>query len=214
MHIILFGSPGVGKGTQAKLLSEKLHIPHVSTGDILREAIKSKTPLGLEAKKLVESGKLVPDHIVVGIISEALDSETMKKGFILDGFPRTVQQAESLEKIFLRLGLKDVCLIHITAHLEEVIRRLSSRRSCKVCNSILNLSEIENPEICPKCGAKNSLFQRHDDEEAVIKDRIEIYMRSTYPVLEYYKSRRKCITIDGFKPIEVVNAEIMKELGI
>ncbi|MDY0080286.1 MAG: adenylate kinase [Ignavibacteriales bacterium] len=212
MYIILFGSPGVGKGTQAKILSEKLGIPHISTGDILRDAIRNKTTLGLEAKKIVDSGQLVPDEIVVGIIREVLKSEQTKNGFILDGFPRTVQQAESLEHLFNELNISEVFLIHITAHTEEVIRRLSLRRSCKQCQAILNLNEIENPEVCPICGAINSLYQRHDDEESVIKDRINIYNITTFPVLDFYKDRKKCLTIDGFQPIEAVNAQIMKEL--
>jgi len=212
MYIIVFGSPGVGKGTQAKILSEKLQIPHLSTGDILRDAIKQKTPLGLEAKKLVESGRLVPDKIVVEIIHDALNSETMKKGFILDGFPRTVKQAESLDKIFAELKMTNIFLLHITAYEDEIIRRLTSRRSCKVCKAILNLSEIDDPSKCPRCGAVDSLFQRKDDTEEVIKGRIAIYNETTYPVLDYYNGKHKCITINGLQPIETVNAEILKEL--
>src|SRR5690606_16024697 len=141
MRIILFGSPGVGKGTQAKILSKKFNIPHISTGDILRSAIENKTKLGLEAKKIMDKGELVPDDVMIGIIRDTLQKPDCKNGFILDGFPRTTAQAEALDSLLHELNMNNKWLISITANEEEIIKRLTNRRACKVCNHIFALSE-------------------------------------------------------------------------
>lgn len=210
MQIILFGSPGVGKGTQAKLLSDQYNIPHISTGDILRKAVRDKTELGLKAAEIMNRGELVPDEIMIGIIKEVLKSDQCKNGFILDGFPRTTVQAEALDKLFNELGMNDVLLIHITADEEEIIRRLNGRRACKVCGNIFTLQEIEGLNKCPKCGAENSFYLRDDDKEDVIRKRLKVYDTDTKPVLGYYKEKGKVVTINGLGTIEEVNKEIIE----
>lgn len=213
MQIILFGSPGVGKGTQAKLLSEQFNIPHISTGDILRKAVQDKTELGLKAAEIMNRGELVPDDIMIGIIKDVLKSERCKNGFILDGFPRTTVQAEALDKLFNELHLNDVLLVHITADEEEIIKRLNGRRACKVCGSIFTLSEIEGLIKCPKCGADNSFYLRDDDKEEVIRRRLKVYETNTKPVLGYYAAKGKVVTINGLGTIEEVNKEIIEVLN-
>ncbi|WP_337866278.1 adenylate kinase [Ignavibacterium sp.] len=212
MQIILFGSPGVGKGTQAKLLSEQFNIPHISTGDILRKAVQDRTELGIKAAEIMNRGELVPDDIMIGIIKDVLKSDRCKNGFILDGFPRTTVQAEALDRLFSELNLNDVILVHITADEEEIIKRLNGRRACKVCGSIFTLSEIEGVSECPKCGAKDSFYLRDDDKEDVIRKRLKIYETNTKPVLGYYEAKGKVVTIDGFGSIEEVNKDLTEVL--
>lgn len=212
MRIILFGSPGVGKGTQAKILSSEYDIPHISTGDILRKAVREKTELGLKAGQIMERGELVPDELMIGLIKETLNSDPCHNGFILDGFPRTTVQAMALDKLFSELGINDVILIHLTADEEEIVSRLSNRRACKECGTIFNIKEIEELSNCPKCNALNSFYQRNDDTEEVIRHRIKIYNTETKPVLGYYEKNGKAIAIDGLGSIPEVNEEIKKAL--
>ncbi len=214
MYIILFGSPGVGKGTQAKILSDYLKIPHISTGDILRDAIKHKSDLGLKAKAIVESGKLVPNEIMIAIIRETFIQPELKNGVILDGFPRTIEQAIDLENLFNELKLNNIILINIEGKVDEIVKRLSLRRSCKKCGAILNLNEILEENKCPKCDAVDSLFQRKDDTEEVIKNRLEIFKQETYPVLSYFENKRKCIRINGLQSIDDVNKDIIDALEL
>jgi adenylate kinase len=213
MRIILFGSPGVGKGTQAKILSENKNIPHISTGDILRNIVKEKTELGVKAAEIMNKGELVPDDIMISIIREVLKSDASKNGFILDGFPRTVVQAKALDALFDELNIKDAILVHITADEDEIIKRLNGRRECKVCLAILSLTEIENLEHCPKCNAKNSFHLREDDKEDVIRRRLKVYETNTMPVLDYYLSKGRAITIDGFGTVEEVNENLINKLS-
>lgn len=213
MRIILFGSPGVGKGTQAKILSSKLNIPHISTGDILRSAVENKSQLGLEAKKIMDKGELVPDEIMMGIIRDTLQEVRCKNGFILDGFPRTIAQAEELEKLLTELNINDKKLISITADEEEIIRRLTNRRACNVCNNIFVLNEIEGKDSCPNCGAKESFYQRSDDTEEVIRKRLEVFKNTTYPVLKYYEKINSVIYVNGIGSIEEVNHRILEKLN-
>lgn len=213
MRIIFFGSPGVGKGTQAKILSEAQNIPHISTGDILRNAVREKTELGLKAAEIMNRGELVPDNIMIGIIKEVLKSEQCKKGFILDGFPRTVIQAEALDLLFEELNIKDAILVHLTADEDEIIKRLNGRRACKVCGAIFSLNEIENLKHCPKCNAENSFYLREDDKEEVIRKRLKIYQINTMPVLDYYLSKDRAITINGLGTVEEVNENIISKLS-
>jgi len=212
MRIILFGSPGVGKGTQAKILSEKQNIPHISTGDILRNAVKEKTELGIKAAEIMNKGELVPDNIMIGIIREVLMTEDCKNGFILDGFPRTVVQAKALDALFEELNIKDAVLVHITADENEIIKRLNGRRACKICGAIFSLKEIEGLTTCPKCSSENSFYLRDDDKEDVIRKRLKVYQTNTMPVLDYYLSKNRAITVNGLGTIEEVNENILNKL--
>ncbi|MBV6513366.1 MAG: adenylate kinase [Ignavibacteriales bacterium] len=213
MRIILFGSPGVGKGTQAKILSNQLSIPHISTGDILREAVKNKTSLGMKAKEIMDAGELVPDEVMVGIIKDRLTDSDCHKGFILDGFPRTIKQAEALNKLFIELHITDFFLISLEVNEEEIIRRLTNRRACKVCSNIFNYNDIEGRETCPTCGAENSFYHRKDDREDVIRKRLEVFQSTTKPVLEYFADKQNVIRIDALETIDNVTTTIVTRLN-
>jgi len=212
MYLILFGAPGVGKGTQAKILSSKFSIPHISTGDILREAAKTGSEIGLEAKKIMNSGQLVPDEIMTEIIKETLRQPRCKNGFILDGYPRTTAQAESLNRLFGKMNIADYALISIEANDDEVVKRLTMRRACKKCGTIFSLAEIENTAICPVCSAENSFYQRKDDSEEVIRTRLEVFKSATEPVKNFYKNENKLIEIDGINSIETITNQIIEGL--
>ncbi len=213
MNLILFGAPGVGKGTQAKILNEKLNIPHISTGDILRDAVKNETSLGLKAKEIMSKGELIPDEIMIEIIREKLNEPQCKNGFILDGFPRTVIQAQELIDLFNELKISKYFIIVLQADENEVVKRLTNRRACKVCGNIFNLNEINNLIKCPKCGAENSFYQRNDDKENVIRNRLQVYKSQTEPILEFYKNKnQKLIFINGMDSIEEVNNNILNKL--
>jgi adenylate kinase len=212
MKLIIFGPPGVGKGTQAKILSSKFNIVHISTGDILREEVKEKTPLGIKAQEIIQKGELVPDDVMIGIVKHALNQPKSKKGFILDGFPRSLEQAKSLDKLFAELKIEETQVINITASEEELVNRLTHRRACKSCGSIFNYNEIKNKEKCPVCGSEDSFYQRKDDREDVIRHRLEVYNSTTKPVLEYYKGQNKGVDIDGLQEIEKVTSDILSAL--
>jgi adenylate kinase len=212
MQIILFGAPGVGKGTQAKILSSKLSIPHISTGDILRLAVKEKTPLGLQAQQAMNKGELVSDDIMIGIIKETLEQSRCKSGFLLDGFPRTVVQAKAIDKLFEAMKIHSYYVITLMADENKLVNRLSNRRACKECKSIFSLSEIENLSKCPVCNAERSFYLRDDDKEEVIKHRMEVFRKETYPVLKHYKEKGKVITIDALGTVEEVTKRIMLAL--
>jgi adenylate kinase len=212
MRLILFGAPGVGKGTQAKILASRLNIPHISTGDILRDAVKEKTSLGIKARELMSNGELVPDDIMIGIINDTLNQPRCKTGFILDGFPRTLPQAKELEKLLYELRLEHIFYVNLTANSEEIIRRLTNRRACKVCQSIFSLSEIEDKEKCPVCNSADSFYQRNDDKEEVIRNRLEVFNSTTQPVLDYYDRRGCLVTVDGLGAIDDVTASILTSI--
>ncbi len=212
MQIILFGSPGVGKGTQAKILSTKFNIPHISTGDMLRQAVKDKTSLGVQAQAILNRGELVPDNIMIGLIKDTLQKPECKQGFILDGFPRTVPQVVALKDLFTELNINSVFLLAITADEEELVKRLTSRRACKQCGTIFTLSEIKNSKVCPVCNAENSFYQRDDDKEEVIRRRMEVFRSSTKPVLDYYEKNDKVIYINGSSPVEKVTEYILSAI--
>jgi len=214
MEIIIFGAPGVGKGTQAKIISSKLNIPHISTGDILRDAISRKTVMGLKAQELVEKGELVPDEIVAGIVSDVLQEPKSKKGFILDGFPRTLAQAEILQPILEKHNILNPIIISLDAEDKIIINRLSQRRLCTKCQNIVSNQEIINANTCPKCGSVGTLIQRKDDEVEVIKRRVEVFHNTTAPVIEYYKAKTKVFVIDGTLPIKEVTKTIFNCLEI
>ncbi len=212
MRIILFGSPGVGKGTQAKILSNKLNIPHISTGDILRQTVQDQTPLGIKAKEIMDAGELISDEIMVGIIKNALSQDKCKDGFILDGFPRTLSQAQSFTTLLSDLGISDIYLVAITANVDEIVNRLTNRRACNKCNNIFNYNDIKEKDICPNCGAEKSFYQRDDDSEGVIRHRLDIFKTSTEPVLAYYEKQNKVIYINGLAPVNEVTEDILSSL--
>jgi len=212
MRLILFGSPGVGKGTQAKIISKNLNIPHISTGDILRKAVKEQTELGKRAGEIMARGELVPDDLMIGLIKEVLTSDECKDGFILDGFPRTTIQAEALDRLFTQIGINNAILVHITADEKEIIKRLNNRRACKECGNIFVLKDIEGLDTCPNCGAKNSFYLRDDDREDVIKNRLDVFNSTTLPVLDYYDNKGRVIEVNGFDTIDNVNKKIVDSL--
>lgn len=212
MRLVLFGAPGVGKGTQAKILAEKLGLPHISTGDILREAVKNQTELGKQAKQIMEAGNLVPDDIMAGIVKDALSDKKVEKGFILDGYPRTYEQALILDGIFAQLKTDEEYNITIDVDDEIIVDRLSNRRACKECGSIFSLSEVQGLTTCPKCNTANSLYTRPDDNESTIRNRLKVFHSLTQPVLDHYEKKGKLVHVDGTKPIETVADEILSKI--
>ncbi|MGB9668193.1 MAG: adenylate kinase [Thermosulfidibacteraceae bacterium] len=212
MRIIMLGAPGAGKGTQASMISEKYGILQISTGDILRAAVREGTQLGIEAKKYMDRGELVPDEIVIGIVRERIVQDDCKKGFILDGFPRTVVQAEALDRMLEELGISIDYVINIDVPEEEIIKRLSGRRTCRNCQAMYHV--IFNPPkkegVCDKCGGE--LYQRDDDKEETIRARLEVYKKQTAPLIEYYSKRGKLVNIDGRKGINEIFTEIVNVL--
>jgi adenylate kinase len=207
--IIFLGPPGAGKGTHAKEISSILNIPHISTGDIFRDAIKNQTELGMKVKEFLDSGKLVPDELVWEVVKDRLNAEDCKNGFILDGFPRTILQAELLDK-YLKEKNADLKVIYLDASDDLVIKRLSSRRVCKNCGAIYNLISMppKKDGICDICGGE--LYQRSDDYPDVIKKRLETYYKETQPLIDYYKNRGVMYTIRAEKDREEVLQEILK----
>jgi adenylate kinase len=213
MRLILFGPPGVGKGTQAKLLSTRLHVPHISTGDMLREAIMQGTDLGRLAKSIMDKGHLVPDDVMIGIIRGVLTSEKCREGFILDGFPRTIPQAEALTRLVMELGLPIDMVISMEADDEEIVRRLGNRLSCRKCGRIYNLATDVGADAgtCPACGGE--LIQREDDRPATVRARLRVYTESTAPVQDYYRATGLLRTVDALGEVGQVNRKILSLLG-
>lgn len=213
MRLVIFGPPGAGKGTQAKLLSERLGVPHIATGDMLREAVKAGTRLGGLAKKYMDEGRLVPDEVVIGMVEERLRQPDCSKGFILDGFPRTIEQAEALDSELEKLGLKLDAVLNLEVGDEEVVKRIALRRTCRSCGAVYHL--IFNPPrregVCDRCGGK--LYQRDDDREEVVRNRLKVYRQQTKPLLEFYRRRGLLRDVNGERSIEDVFKEILAALG-
>ncbi|MBQ9289176.1 MAG: adenylate kinase [Clostridia bacterium] len=205
MNIIFLGPPGAGKGTQAQRVCDELKIPQISTGDILRRAIKEETPVGLKAKAYVESGKLVPDEILVEIIKDRLAQDDCKPGYILDGFPRTVPQAEALEKI-----AKIDVVVEIAVADEALVKRLSGRRVCLNCGATYHVSTLGGKTTCDKCGEE--LIQRKDDNPETVQNRLNVYHSQTAPLISFYQERGLLKTFDGMQDIDVVYQSIMDAL--
>lgn len=208
MNIVLLGAPGAGKGTQAVKLVEKYHMAHISTGDILRAAVKNQTELGLEAKKYMDAGDLVPDELVIGLVKERLQDEDTQAGFILDGFPRTSMQAVALDSELAELNRPLDAAVLVDVDKEVIIKRLTSRRMCRDCGYI----GTDKDTVCPKCGGE--MYQRDDDNEATVRNRLDVYESSTAPLIDYYRGCDLLVTIDGDQDPEVVFDEIQKALHL
>ena len=203
-NIILLGAPGAGKGTQAAMIAEEFKVPHISTGDILRRNMKEGTPLGLKAKAFVESGGLVPDEGVIGLVEDRLSQEDCKNGYILDGFPRTIAQAEALDKV-ARIDLA----INIDVPFETIIDRLGGRRVC-VCGETYHVSMLNGETTCKRCGKE--LFIRDDDKPETVKNRLKVYSDQTQPLIDYYRSQNKVVDIKANGTKEEIFADIKKVL--
>jgi adenylate kinase len=197
MNLILLGPPGAGKGTQAQKIVERYQIPQISTGDILRKAVKEGSPLGKKVKGFMDQGQLVPDAVVIEIIEERLKVSDCVQGFILDGFPRTLAQAEALEGLLVKIEKSIEHVINIEVDSEELVRRLTGRRTCKNCGAMFHVL-FHSPQregICDRCGG--SLYQREDDREETIRTRLKEYARLTSPLIDYYRTRNKLRSIPG-----------------
>ncbi len=210
MRLIFFGPPGAGKGTQAKKVAEKLGIEHISTGDILREAVNKGNDLGKKVQVIIEKGELVPDEIMNELVKMKIKE---LNSFILDGYPRTLEQAKSLDKILKELNKPIDAVVLIDVSEEEVVKRISSRRVCPNCGRVYNLITLKpkNDEICDNCGTK--IIQRKDDREDIVRERYKIYQKTTHPVIEFYRKNNTIITIDGSKDVEEVTKELFNMLG-
>jgi len=212
MNLILLGAPGAGKGTQAKAIVEKYNIPQISTGDMLRDAVAKGTELGKKAKEYMDKGELVPDEVVIGIVKDRLQEKDTEKGFILDGFPRTLKQAEALDEMLAELNKSIDAVINIAVPEEEVVKRIVNRRSCKNCGAVYHLIYKPPKEEgkCDKCGGE--LYQRDDDKEETVRERFSVYRSQTEPLIEYYSKKGLVKNIDGTKSIDEVTADVLKVL--
>jgi adenylate kinase len=209
IDMVFLGPPGAGKGTYAKELVKLLDIPHISTGDMFREAVASGSELGKKVEEILKKGELVPDDITISIVKERLSKEDCKKGFILDGFPRTVDQAKALDEILTSLGRKLRYAFYFEVSEELVVQRITNRRICKNCGKIFNLLTMP-PKVegkCDVCGGE--LYQREDDKEEVVRKRYRVYMENTHPVIEYYQKQNKLFTIDGASGVDSVIKEVL-----
>lgn len=200
MNLILLGAPGAGKGTQAEILCQRLHIPTISTGNMIREALKSGTEMGLKAKAFIEAGQLVPDEVVIGIVCDRLQEDDCRNGFILDGFPRTIPQAEALD----RMGITIDRVVDINVPDEVITQRVSGRRVCPGCGNSYHI-ETKKPQtdgVCDRCGT--TLVQRKDDEPQTVQERLHVYHEQTEPLRDYYAAAGKLLVVDGQQGIQEI----------
>jgi adenylate kinase len=208
MRVAFLGPPGAGKGTQARELAREWSVPHMATGDMLREAVAARTPVGVEAKRYMDSGALVPDDVIIGLMRERLAQPDAAAGFLLDGFPRTIAQADSLERLLKDLGRGLDALIYFDVSTPELMRRLTGRRVCRACGHSYHV--VSNPParagVCDACGGE--LYQRADDSDATVQNRLEVYERQTAPLLEHYKNRGLLVHVAGEGPIDAIRATI------
>lgn len=213
MYLVLMGLPGAGKGTQAERIVEKYGIPHISTGDMFRAAIKEETPLGLEAKSYMDAGNLVPDEVTIGIVRDRLSKKDCEKGFLLDGFPRTVAQAEALEEITNELDRKIDYVLNISVDSDKLMQRLTGRRICQTCGStyhvIFNPPKVEG--VCDKDGG--TLIQRQDDNEETVRNRLNVNMKQAKPLLDFYGDKGYLKNINGDQDIDKVFQDIDQLIG-
>ena len=213
MRLVFLGPPGAGKGTQARELAREWNVPQIATGDMLREAVANGTRLGREAKTYMDRGVLVPDDVIVGLIAERLAQPDAKRGFILDGFPRTIPQADALERLLGELGVSLDRVVYFDVADAELVRRLTGRRSCPKCQSTFHI--VSNPpmreNVCDRCGS--ALVQREDDREATVRKRLQVYAEQTAPLLDRYRKRGGLATVAGEGKIDAINATIRRAVG-
>lgn len=212
LNIVLMGLPGAGKGTQAERIKETYRIPHISTGDMFREAVKNETALGQEAKKYMDRGDLVPDEITVGIVRERLSQDDCTQGFLLDGFPRTVPQAKNLDETLADISRELDFVLYIHVSRDELMKRLTGRRICQDCGATYHVTfhPPENEGVCDKCGGP--LYQRSDDREETVGNRLDVNMKQTQLLLDYYASKKRLVKINGEQSIDQVFADIEANL--
>ncbi|NLL19263.1 MAG: adenylate kinase [Clostridia bacterium] len=213
MNLLIMGPPGAGKGTQAETLTAKLDIPHISTGDMFRKAISEGTELGKKAKEYMDAGQLVPDEVTIGIVKERLSEEDCRKGFLLDGFPRTVPQAEALEGILRELGMELDAVLNVAVPDEKLVARLTGRRICRQCGASYHVlyNAPKQEGICDAC--QGELYQRSDDSEETATNRLSVYHQNTAPLIDFYAKRGLLKEIDGDRPIPEVLVAIGQALG-
>lgn len=213
MKIIMLGAPGAGKGTQAKMIADKYSIPHISTGDIFRANIKNGTELGKKAKTYMDQGLLVPDDLVVDLVVDRVGQEDCSNGYVLDGFPRTIPQAESLDAALEKLGSKVDYAINVEVPDENIVRRMSGRRACVACGATYHIVHIPTKVegICDRCGSE--LILRGDDKPETVKKRLAVYHEQTQPLIDYYNDKKVLVEVDGTKDMNDVFTDIVKILG-
>jgi len=211
--MIFLGAPGVGKGTQADFVASRFHVPKISTGDLLREGVAKQTPLGLKAKGYMDRGDLVPDEVVIGLVQEKLSSSECSLGFLLDGFPRTVAQADKLSELLGEQGLSLDHVVHFVLPREEIVRRLSGRRNCSRCPAVYHMESIppKRNGICDQCGA--DLVQRSDDRPETVQSRLTVYEQQTAPLIDYYKKKDLLFELDGSGSVETVQDRLLAMLS-
>ena len=208
MKIVLLGAPGAGKGTQAQKLVEDFGVAHISTGDLLRAAVKAQSELGIKAKEYMDAGKLVPDDLVIGLVKERLAEDDAKIGFILDGFPRNTAQATVLDAELAEMGVALDGALLVDVAFDVIVNRLSSRRTCRSCGYTAGPTVA----VCPRCGGE--MYQRDDDKPETIQKRLDTYQAQTEPLIEYYGGKGILIKVDGDRPVDEVYVDVKKELGL
>ena len=208
MYIVLLGAPGAGKGTQAQKLVEEFGVAHISTGDLLRAAVKAGTKLGVKAKSYMDNGQLVPDKLVVDLVTERLDADDAQKGFILDGFPRNTAQAVTLDSALAEMGRNLDAALLVDVKPDVIVNRLSSRRTCKECG----YTAPAGVDTCPSCGGE--MYQRDDDKPETIQKRLDVYENQTAPLVEYYRGKELLKVVDGDRPVDEVYADVKELLAL
>ncbi|HUJ79029.1 MAG TPA: adenylate kinase [Nitrospiria bacterium] len=213
MRVVLLGAPGVGKGTQAQRLAQRYQTVRISTGDLLREAVRQQTALGVEAKRYMDQGTLVPDAVMIGLVREQLDSHNGRSGYVLDGFPRTIAQADALGRLLEERGEPLEAVVNLEVDEQELVRRLSGRRTCPACQRVYHVESAPSAkgELCEACGTQ--LIQRDDDRPETVKKRLDVYREQTQPLLDYYRGRGLLREIDGLGPVDHVTERLVRLCG-